>query len=64
MSELIMKIERIMRAFVPEATPYIDVEKKNNIWKEFSLKNNGSFKIKRTTDKAFSRLVMKIPIDD
>ena len=62
MSELILKIERIMRAFVPEATPYIDVEKKNSIWEDFSLKNNGSFKIVRSRDHTFSRLRMEIPL--
>ena len=52
-----------MRAFVPEATPYIDVEKKNNTWKIFSIKNKGSFQIIRSRDNTFSRLIMDIPID-
>lgn len=62
MPDLIKKIEKVMRAFIPAATPYIDIKKKIKTWEKFSDENNGTLQIKRTGDNAFSRLIMEVPI--
>ena len=62
MSDFLMKVEKLMRGVVPEATPYIDVERKKEVWKRITLENNGTFKIRRTVDRTLSRLIMEIPV--
>ncbi|WP_321308968.1 hypothetical protein [Marinifilum fragile] len=62
MPDLIKKIEKVMRAFIPAATPYIDIEKKLKTWEKFCDENNGTLQIKRTGSNTFSRLIMEVPI--
>ena len=53
-----------MRGSVPIVIPYIDVERKLDLWNEFALKNNSSCKVKRNVDKTFNRLIIDISFNN
>ncbi|MCK4663115.1 MAG: hypothetical protein KAT68_09640 [Bacteroidales bacterium] len=64
MNKIIKFLNDIFRLFIPESRIYFDVEKKREMWNEFSNENNGEIKVIRTVDNTLSRMEMIIPYEN